>query len=108
MSRSGAAVKGIGFLLPAGLTSVERPVVVGGANRGTAAGAAAVSVAKSGGVEGISRTGEGGGSDRVVIGPAVGESLVAQASRAAINRTVVINRVGCKLSIHHWNGFGPV
>ena len=90
------------------MTSVERPVVVGGADRGTAAGAAAVSVAKSGGVEGISRTGEGGGGAWVAIGPGVGESSVAQASREAINRTVVINRVGCKLSIHHWNGFSPV
>lgn len=107
MSRSGASVKGIGFPLPAGLTSVERPAVFGGADRGTAAGAAGVSVAKSGVAEGISRTFEGGGAVWVAIGPEVGESSVAQASREAINRTVVINRGGLTLSIHHWNGFGP-
>ena len=105
MSRSGASVKGIGFPLPTGLTSVERPAVVGGADRGTAAG---VSVAKFGVLEGILRTGEGGGGAWVAIGPDVGESSVAQASREAINRTVVINRGGRTLSIHHWNRFGPV
>jgi len=79
--------------------------VVGGADRGTAAGA---SVAKFGVLEGILRTGEGGGGAWVAIGPDVGESSVAQASRPAINRTVVINRVGRTLSTHYWNRFGPV
>jgi len=34
--------------LPTGVTSVERPAVVGGSGRGTAAGAAGASVAKFG------------------------------------------------------------
>ncbi len=98
--------------LPTGVTSVERPAVIGGADRGTAAGAAGAAGAplgKFGVVGGISRTGEGGGGAWVAVGTDVGDSSVAQASRAAINRTVVINRVGRTFSIHYyWNRFGPV